>query len=698
MRSNKQPGVFGGTTRDRKIATLFAERALPMTYLLRSHYSYWLLMGLLLAATGCASAPTSADSPEAIAALDAAWTVPHDEICTIDVGDDVREEFGPPKTGMPGFWPLVYVSDQMPADDEIADWYDELCDAGDGAACTLRALLEFFPAEAEGSRDGDPHAVADHLGVACGELGFGPACPLLVEYTQDHISDEELGDLSRGDMAFHLLWAGCAFGDGISCYLLSDGFDTEEANAEYRGLRDFVLSRACHQDHAGSCFRLGWTALQERDDLPCALATMRAGCEKGSQQSCAQVENITGQICDQSDAQAPVFCDGDADELLDDSRPPMLAWHTEYIERCDDGDHFACHVAGRALFSGDDGHYDLSESSRLLAKTCSGDQPFDCGVAAGATMSLYDPDDGIHHLQQGFAFAKQGCLGGDRPSCDLAVDLLFSGRAGISNAFEIDEDSEHQIAAKSCQMGIETACMTLVGRLGQDLDDEDRRDYAQRFGDNCKDPSSLEDGSEEEIDSIGLACMIAAIALDGIDTPDSEDEDELEHYMTTACDAGVTWTCLEDADADEVALQELMPSGGLNGYTPNGQPRPMPDTDCIDPADQPTDIECSSHGGQRLSSEEWGGRYGCGITDITELETSPEQPVEVCRLEGQHQFLSQLTCADGSSPYSGPREIKESRAGNIGEAGRCDEVVDLYEVPCPEGTYEVYVDLYFCPE
>lgn len=87
-----------------------------------------------------------------------------------------------------------------------------------------------------------------------------------------------------------------------------------------------------------------------------------------------------------------------------------------------------------------------------------------------------------------------------------------------------------------------------------------------------------------------------------------------------------------------------------------------------------------------------------GTQRFSALSTTKEQPVEVCEVQGQLVWLTQVQCDDGSNPYRSMSEAHNSRAGNVGPGGRCGSIVDLYMVPCPEKTYEVYMDLYVCPK
>lgn len=98
-----------------------------------------------------------------------------------------------------------------------------------------------------------------------------------------------------------------------------------------------------------------------------------------------------------------------------------------------------------------------------------------------------------------------------------------------------------------------------------------------------------------------------------------------------------------------------------------------------------------------LPRAEWEKRHGAGITRYDQIVTSPAQPVEVCGLEAQREWLVAATCADGSRPFADAQAASDARQGNVGAGGRCGSVIDHFVVPCPERAYDVYVDAYVCP-
>lgn len=104
------------------------------------------------------------------------------------------------------------------------------------------------------------------------------------------------------------------------------------------------------------------------------------------------------------------------------------------------------------------------------------------------------------------------------------------------------------------------------------------------------------------------------------------------------------------------------------------------------------------YGPVRVSPEEWQGRKGAGVTRFSQAASTKGEPVEVCGIRNEMTWLLAATCDDGSNPFGGFEEAHAARVGNVGAGGRCSSIIDLYEVPCPEATYEIYMDAYVCAE
>ena len=101
-------------------------------------------------------------------------------------------------------------------------------------------------------------------------------------------------------------------------------------------------------------------------------------------------------------------------------------------------------------------------------------------------------------------------------------------------------------------------------------------------------------------------------------------------------------------------------------------------------------------GPAQLTGAQTSERYGTGVTALASITTSQAHPIEVCGVGGEMAWLRQSTCADGSHPYSSAENPDDSRAGDTGPGGRCNSIIDLYKVKCPEQTYDVYADMYLC--
>lgn len=98
-----------------------------------------------------------------------------------------------------------------------------------------------------------------------------------------------------------------------------------------------------------------------------------------------------------------------------------------------------------------------------------------------------------------------------------------------------------------------------------------------------------------------------------------------------------------------------------------------------------------------LSKADFDRRKGALIDRFSDADSTKEEPIEVCGIPNEMTWLLAAKCNDGSNPYESYDHAHASRVGNVGAGGRCQSIIDLYEVPCPEGTYAVYIDAYVCP-
>lgn len=92
----------------------------------------------------------------------------------------------------------------------------------------------------------------------------------------------------------------------------------------------------------------------------------------------------------------------------------------------------------------------------------------------------------------------------------------------------------------------------------------------------------------------------------------------------------------------------------------------------------------------------YGKRRGASASRFSEIVSQKAEAIEACGVRGSLQELLRLRCDDGSNPFKSAEQAHSSRSGNVGPGGRCGSIVDLYRVPCPEKTYDVYIDMYIC--
>jgi len=94
---------------------------------------------------------------------------------------------------------------------------------------------------------------------------------------------------------------------------------------------------------------------------------------------------------------------------------------------------------------------------------------------------------------------------------------------------------------------------------------------------------------------------------------------------------------------------------------------------------------------------EWEKRRGAKAAKFGDVASSQKEPIEVCGVRGELEWLSHVTCADGKNPWNGDGgKAHGARSGSVGTGGRCGAIIDRYVVACPEKTYEVYMDMYVC--
>ncbi|HTJ45273.1 MAG TPA: hypothetical protein VL463_24370 [Kofleriaceae bacterium] len=133
----------------------------------------------------------------------------------------------------------------------------------------------------------------------------------------------------------------------------------------------------------------------------------------------------------------------------------------------------------------------------------------------------------------------------------------------------------------------------------------------------------------------------------------------------------------------------------------NNTPPSGTETTAPPPANNGPDPMCASHpdelGPWVLTADQMSQRYGTGVHELAKVPTTKEHTIEVCGVPAENTWLATSVCADGKThPYHSPMDVEQSRAGNVGEGGRCGGIIDLYKVQCPEKTYDVYIDMNLC--
>jgi hypothetical protein len=94
---------------------------------------------------------------------------------------------------------------------------------------------------------------------------------------------------------------------------------------------------------------------------------------------------------------------------------------------------------------------------------------------------------------------------------------------------------------------------------------------------------------------------------------------------------------------------------------------------------------------------EWVHRNGAGVTRLRDARSTAQAPIEMCGVDAANEWLTTLTCNDGSRPIKSHGDAELARAGNAGQAGRCGSFIDDYRVRCSESTYQIFIDAYICP-
>lgn len=120
------------------------------------------------------------------------------------------------------------------------------------------------------------------------------------------------------------------------------------------------------------------------------------------------------------------------------------------------------------------------------------------------------------------------------------------------------------------------------------------------------------------------------------------------------------------------------------------------DEDVSTPLDCPAGVDPMDFGPVIWPEGQGGMRWQIDAQSVADAKNSKARPVEVCGVGGELAWLMQITCPEGTHPFSDPTSAHNARVGNVGSGGRCGKIIDLYTVPCAGGSYEVYMDMYHC--
>lgn len=190
-------------------------------------------------------------------------------------------------------------------------------------------------------------------------------------------------------------------------------------------------------------------------------------------------------------------------------------------------------------------------------------------------------------------------------------------------------------------------------------------------------------------------------------------EDSCQRFRTLR-EAGCEWTQRFPADFSEPATCQGSLATWVDPATPNHVSLERTircwslDCDdaipCMISARDSRDPEparaCGEEGTAAILVDEatWQARRGVQAKRFADVQTSVEEPVEVCGIEGEIEWMMAVKCNDGSNPYGTMAEVNEGRDSWLDRGGQCNSVLDRYTVSCPEATYTIHVDRYLCPK
>ena len=333
-------------------------------------------------------------------------------------------------------------------------------------------------------------------------------------------------------------------------------------------------------------------------------------------------------------------------------------------DRCDGGDAEACMDLAESLVMSDA----VEEAVELYMQSCELGAADGC-VIVGDAHFMGIPDETVETKERGLeAFAEACRLDADSEGC---VALAHHRARGAQELRDVEAGLE--VLRDGCERDGGRTCRSL-GRYyyeGQAVDKD--RERAHRYSERgcvLKDPEACVDAGNRYRYGEGV---------------EADAHRALEFYEE-ACRLESYRGCLNLERFSEMVACERQAN-----------------LDCPERIDEPAPVECPEgeedmFSPMSLPLDQWEGRRGARILELRELNTSKEEPIETCQTIA-YDWVANLRCNSGRPALGGHRMAAASaRQGSVGGGGRCDYVIDLYELSCPEEDYEVYVDWYFCPQ
>ncbi|MEJ7600554.1 MAG: hypothetical protein WKG01_21790 [Kofleriaceae bacterium] len=92
-------------------------------------------------------------------------------------------------------------------------------------------------------------------------------------------------------------------------------------------------------------------------------------------------------------------------------------------------------------------------------------------------------------------------------------------------------------------------------------------------------------------------------------------------------------------------------------------------------------------------------RRGERDTKFSATPTTPTTPIQLCGLRSELEWLTRVTCDDGSRPWGNDldRAHGARQGSHVPEiTDPCTKPTNLYIAPCKEREYWIYLDIYHC--